>query len=581
MAASSDTQIGVVREVLGARVTVAIDPELAGVAPIWEGRVQPVGQVGALVRIPQGLVDLVAGVSLVGIRQDDSDVGTGVSIGERWMQVQLLGELDASGKFQRGVSSYPGLDDPVHFATASELRGVFPVPDETHVRLGAVAASPTVPVALNLRQFVTRHSAIVGSTGSGKSSTVAALLQRIAGGGWGRANVVVIDPHGEYASALDTHASILSVIGSEEGLLRVPFWALPAAELLGVLAGSTTKTAAQRFSDLVTAGRRAFVSSANWLELEDSAVTADTPVPFNVRQVWFEMDCENSATYPETQGQGDPCVESPGSAGDLRKTVFEPYSLGGAAPFRGPNYGDYGPTPDRIRRTLQDPSMKFFQEPAGTSSGPDPLVEVVEAWLGGSKPISVLDFSGVSSLVADLAVGIVLELLFELSVRSAENGIGRHRPTLIVLEEAHRYLGEGETVGRARRAAERIAREGRKHGIGLSLVTQRPTELPDTALAQVGTIAALRLTNGSDQQRVKAAMPETASGMSDALAALRTGEALVSGEAVVLPTRVVVDRPNPEPDAADASLEAWRGAPTKNDVASVITSWREAMAEGA
>ncbi|MDA0167528.1 DUF853 family protein [Solirubrobacter taibaiensis] len=574
------TQIGMVREVLGAQVTVAIDPRLAGVAPIWEGRLQPVGQVGALVRIPQGIIELIASVALVGIRAGDDEAGLGIAVGERWMKVQLLGELDAAGRFQRGVSSYPALEDPVHFATASQLRAVFPLPDEDHVRLGTVAAAPTVPVALNMRRFVTRHSAIVGSTGSGKSSTVAGLLQKIAGGGWGRANVVIIDPHGEYASALSADANVLSVLESGERLLRVPYWALPARELLGALAGTTTKTAEQRFSDLVTQGRRVFAGEAAWLDLEESAITADTPIPFDLRDVWFQMDFENNATYQEVRGQGGPRISIDGDAESLRKTVFESYSPGGAAPFKGPNYDDFGPTPDRIRRTLGDASMRFFQEPRGNLTGSDPLVGVVEAWLGGEKPLSVLDFSGVNSLVADLAIGVILELLFELTTRSTDSGIGRPRPVLIVLEEAHRYLGESDSVGRARRAAERIAREGRKHGIGLALVTQRPTELPDTALAQVGTLIALRLTNGADQQRVKAAMPESTAGMADALASLRTGEALVTGEAVVLPTRVVIDRPSPEPDAADATLEAWLGDREKNDLSDTISAWRAALAEG-
>jgi DNA helicase HerA-like ATPase len=579
MMRSDATQIGVVREVLGAQVTVAIDPRLAGVAPIWEGRLQPVGQVGALVRIPQGIVELVASVALVGIREGGDEVGDGIAVGERWMKVQLLGELDAGGKFQRGVSSYPALEDSVHFATASQLRAVFPLPDDDHVRLGAVAASPTVPVALNMRRLVTRHCAIVGSTGSGKSSTVAGLLQKIAAG-WGRANVVIIDPHGEYAPALRTDAKVLSVLESDERLLRVPYWALPARELLGALAGTTTKTAEQRFTELVIEGRRAFASDAEWLDLEESAITADSPVPFDLRAVWFEMDFENNATYPALKGQGEACVSTPGDAETLRKTVFKPYSPGSVAPYKGPNYDDFGPTPDRIRRTLSDSAMRFFQEPRGDTAGSDPLVAVVEAWLGDEKPVSVLDFSGVSSLVADLAIGVVLELLFELTTRSTDGGIGRARPILVVLEEAHRYLGDSESVGRARRAAERIAREGRKHGIGLALVTQRPTELPDTALAQVGTLIALRLTNGADQQRVKAAMPESTAGMADALASLRTGEALVSGEAVVLPTRVVVDRPAPEPDAADATLDAWRGEQAKNDLAETIRAWRAALAKG-
>ncbi len=153
MAERDPTCIGRVRHVLGATVTVALDPHLAGVAPIFRGRLQPVGQIGSLVRIPQGPVDLVATVSLVGIAELSGTLKPAESVqhDERWLQVQLLGEIDrGTGRFQRGVGSYPGLDDPVHFATPDQLRSVFPHPDDKHLRLGRLAffarkASPNRP----------------------------------------------------------------------------------------------------------------------------------------------------------------------------------------------------------------------------------------------------------------------------------------------------------------------------------------------------------------------------------------------------------------------------------------------------
>jgi uncharacterized protein len=170
---------------------------------------------------------------------------------------------------------------------------------------------------------------------------------------------------------------------------------------------------------------------------------------------------------------------------------------------------------------------------------------------------------------------VVLSLLFEAAVRTKANdpGIGRPRPVLIVLEEAHRYLGEAAEP-MARGAANRIAREGRKYGIGLMLVTQRPAELPDTALAQCGTLVALRLSNSADQGKIRAALPDTVAGLAAALPALRTGEAIISGEALVLPARILVDRPDPLPLAEDPSLAAWRAAPTTPDLAPALAAWR-------
>jgi len=196
-------------------------------------------------------------------------------------------------------------------------------------------------------------------------------------------------------------------------------------------------------------------------------------------------------------------------------------------------------------------------------------------WLGATKPVSILDFAGVPEEAAELAIGVVMDLLFELAVRSPPDGpgIGRPSPVLVVLEEAHRYLGSDATP-MARDAANRIAREGRKYGIGLLLVTQRPSELPDTALAQCGTLIALRLSNQSDQGKIRAALPDSVAGLAAALPSLRTGEALISGEAIVLPARTRIDLPDPMPMAEDPSLAPWRGDSVAPDLSPALAAWR-------
>ena len=579
MAERDPTRIGKVCHVLGSTVTVAIDPELAGVAPIYRGRLQRVGQIGSLVRIPQGLVDLLATVSLVGIAELSGTIKPAESVqrDERWLQVQLLGEIDrGTGRFQRGVSSYPGLDDPVHFATSNQLASVFPPPDDRHLRVGRLAAAEDVAVCVDASPFVVRHAAIVGSTGSGKTSVVASLLQGFANKGWPAANIVVIDPHGEYTRALREHASVKSVLASGDDQLRVPYWALPAGDIVRIFAGSSGgATFMNRYRELVTAARRKFVEDARWLALDPTTVTADTPVPFDLREVWHTLDSENNETREIKADPETVCTIDKGDAGDLRSARFEPYNPGGQAPHKAPSYGDYGNMPDLLRLGLLDPQLKFFQKPGGNPEGDDPMVGVVRDWLGGTRPVSVLDFSGVPSVAADLAIGVILNLVFEVSLRCEHGGegIGRPRPVLIVLEESHRYLG-GDASVLTRDSANRIAREGRKYGVGLLLVTQRPSELPDTALAQCGTIVALRLSNSEDQGTIRAALPDAIAGLADILPSLRTGEGVISGESTALPARVLFDRPDPRPLADDPSLEPWRKEPTEPDVSEALKAWR-------
>lgn len=574
------TCVGKVRHVLGSTITVALNPDLAGVAPIYKGQLQPIGQIGSLVRIPQGLIDLIATVTLVGISELVDKVAPldAVQRDERWLQIQLLGEIDrATGRFQRGVGTFPGLDDPVHFATPEELAAIFPRADETHLRLGRLAAAEDVPVCVNVSKFVVRHAAVVGSTGSGKTSVVASLMQNFVRGGWRAANIVVVDPHGEYARALADSASVRSVlVGRAENRLRVPYWALPAVDIIRIFTGTSGGASfINRFNELVAQARREFVAAAEWLNLDPTAVTADTPVPFDIRPVWHRLDSENRETRRVKADSATACREDEGDPATLRSARFTPYGQGGQPPHQAPTYGVYGSMPELLRLGLLDQRLRFFQEPMGNHAGPDPLVEVMQEWLGGDRPVSVLDFSGVPATAADLAIGVVLNMLFEVALRSEPEGpgIGRPSPVLIVLEEAHRYLGESANAT-TRDSANRIAREGRKYGVGLLLVTQRPMELPDTALAQCGTLIALRLTNAGDQGAIRSALPDMVAGLAAVLPSLRTGEAIVSGESLVLPVRAILDKPNPMPLAEDPSLDSWRMDPRPPDVAAPLAAWR-------
>lgn len=573
MRLSDATCIGRVRQVLGSTVTVELSKELVGTAPLWRGRVIHIGQVGSIVRIPQGSLTLLGSVVLVGISELSPPLlpSQVVEQGKRWLQVRMLGEVDAFGQFHRGVSMYPGLDDDVHFSTVDDLAMIYPPKKSDRITVGVLAAAPDVQLTLDPSKLVMRHCAVVGSTGSGKTSAVATLLQRFEAE-WPSANIVVIDPHGEYASAVGESSCVRSVGDESLAKLRVPYWALPASRLLSVLCDVESRTVSDRFGELVIEERRAFADDAAWLDVDPQSITADTPVPYDLRSVWYKLDHDNRATFTDQKkttlakfDEGDPAK--------LIGAKFRPHSLGSAAPFKGTTFGHYSPATDRLRLRLADPRFEFFLEIPDAAAA-DPFPAIAAEWLGNDQPVSVLDFSGVPFDVADVAIGLVLDLLLELAVRSTGDGIGRSHPVLLVLEEAHRYL----RIGLAQAAADRIAREGRKYGVGMMMVSQRPSELPETSLAQCGTIFALRLTNSADQSAVRNALPDAVSGLADVLPSLRTGEALVSGEAVALPTRALIDRPFPEPQASDPSLEPWRKKPAIDiDVSNAVAGWRQGI----
>jgi hypothetical protein len=568
---------------LGSLVTAELLEGITGTTPLFRGRVYYLGQIGSIVRIPHGTIDLLGTVTMVGIAEvvGPQTPASMPTQGDRWIQFQLLGELDATGKFGRGVSAYPSMDDSVHFATIEILRAIYPSPGGQWIHIGSLSSMTSEAIAIDSSRLVMRHSAIVGSTGAGKSSAVARIIQSLISSGYRRANIVVIDPHGEYSAALGNWASVHKVVG-EGSSLSIPYWALGLDDTIRVFARPNERAETkQRIQELMTQLRREFLGNAKWPNLDVADVSADSPTPYDIRKLWYLMDFENNATYPKVGDQGDACVEGEGSATDLAPARFKSYGQGGAAPFKGKRHGAWQTLPEKIRNRLLDPRFQFLRREWPDAASPDPLVPVLQQWLGGDRPVSVLDLSGAASEAADVAIGVILSLLFELAVAStSDKGIGRGRPVLIVLEEAHRYLGKNASpaANLACIAAEQIAREGRKYGVGMMAVSQRPAELSDVVLSQVGTIMSLRLTNSIDQSTIRSALPDAVANIAESLPALRTGEALITGEAIPLPSRCMLDRPDPPPQADDPTLKSWLGAESPNDLDAAVANWRSRSA---
>jgi hypothetical protein len=295
--------------------------------------------------------------------------------------------------------------------------------------------------------------------------------------------------------------------------------------------------------------------------LPDLSVTLDTPLPFSVFQLWHDLYSLQYATHTVSENQnqseatrayleaGTPKKKLIGDPDNLEPPQFRPITIEGQnRVYRGSLSTQSRTHLDILESKLRDPRMQFLFRPGEWTVAQDgttksDLDTLLAAWIGADAPISVFDLSGIPPTVVDDLVGAVLRILYDALFWGRLKPEGsRERPLLIVLEEAHAYLG-AQSRGRAAIAARRIAKEGRKYGVGLMLVSQRPSEVDSTILAQCGTIIALRLTNESDQTQVSKCASDSLKGLFSTLPILRTGEALIVGEAVNMPIRAIIDRP--------------------------------------
>jgi hypothetical protein len=483
------------------------------------------------------------------------------------------------------------------------------------VRVGSIASSESIAALVDIDRLVTRHSAVVGTTGAGKSTTVANLLASLTDPSRNpSARVIVLDIHGEYYAALKDRATVFRINANEgqgEKPLFVPYWALSFDELIRVTP----------FAGLGDADRAALVEKVRQLKVDSlskqgrggvtaDTMTVDTPVPFSIHRMWYELYrlvCSTHTAQTTAQSEATEALEVDGQGQQLLGDMvgvsapkYKPITAG------GPNRVYLSGAPLNIKRQivameslLRDSRYDFLFRPGAWCPKPtlqdrdaqpdEDLDSLLKSWVGGDKPITILDLSGVPvSILMDL-VGVLVRLVFDALFwgRFLPEG-GRVRPLLFVLEEAHAYLG-AESNSSAARATKRIVKEGRKYGIGAMVVSQRPSEIDPTILSQCGTIFAMRLGNASDRGHVSGTASENLEGLFSMLPTLRTGEALIVGEAVQLPLRAMIDAPtkNRRPDSHDPKVYdpegagGWNAPRRQEDYGALVERWRSEDAKSA
>jgi hypothetical protein len=601
MPLADPTYIGQVASVTGAIVRVRLREDMPSTLVMIGGESYRVGQIGGFFRVPLGYTNLYAVCTQIGAdaAPPSSAQGTfGPALeddmqlhlsGYRWMTIVLFGEA-LGGEFERGVGQYPTVGDEVHLVTNDDLKVIYgwAKGKKGTISVGRIAAASGISADISVSGLVSRHSAIVGSTGAGKSNLVTVLLETVSDGSLPNARAIVIDPHGEYATALGDRARVFRIRPNEaagERALWVPFWALPFSELQQLTLGGLQPNHEASIRDEVLDMK---VAAAAHLAVPPppETLTADTPVPFSIKKLWYELDKFERMTFPVSAPQTDANAHPPEQVGDamlLRSNRYPAASPYNQAPYKNQKKRNLERQLDLMRSRLRDARFSFLFSPGGgyepdlNGEVQNDLNTLVRDWVGHDKPITIFDVSGLPSEVLPTIVGTMLRIVYDMLFWAQDFPIGgRLQPLLVVLDEAHRFVPEGVDTP-AHRTLSMIAKEGRKYGTGLMLVTQRPSEIDSAILSQCGSMIALRLTNSADRAKVSAAVPDDLGGLVDQLPSLRTGEGVFLGEVMPIPSRVRVRKAKQKPVGDDPKLpDVWQvlDRPDGDLYTQALANWR-------
>lgn len=555
------TVIGYVVDVQGNQLTASLVEDDQGHAPtitIGDEDIL-VGQLGSYVAIRQNDVSIIAIVTRMTeqealaaptIETPGEDTAR-LTFAKRIARLTPIGSIRADGQFDRGVGRYPTTGAEVHAIGSTDIAKMFERFQAKGFSVGTVATHPSLKVCLDPSNLFGRHFAILGQTGSGKSWTVAALVQRTVAV-MPRAHIIILDLHGEYCWKREDGSrhyafadAIVRHVDARE--LEIPYWLMTYAELCDLLIDHTDFSAHNQvaaFRDVL--GRlRAAEGASPGLGLPRT--TLDTPVFFDLAALRTEIESMNGQVM--------------GSSGKL---------------INGTLTGKFDNFLMRLDSKLNDVRYDFLLKPKVRKDSAS-LSSLLRDFVGLGTPksaVTVIDLSSVPFDVRPTVAAQIGRLAFEFNYWNPKY---REFPILLMCEEAHAYIpraSESQFAG-SRKSMERIAKEGRKYGVGLAVVSQRPHEVSETVLAQCGTFICLRITNPDDQAYVRSLVPESEGDLVSVLAGLGRGEALVLGEAVPLPTRLQFDKPNPTPNSDDLDFYAkWRDGPTDLDVDAIVKRWR-------
>ena len=491
------------------------------------------------------------------------------------VRITLIGTLldrvgDDQHVFRRTLETVPEIDANCFSLEGEGLTRFMQVisdvkTDGPKLSLGHFTLDDEAVAYLNGNKLFQRHAVVVGSTGSGKSWTTARLLDQIAK--LPQANVVLFDIHGEYrplASEAFRHLRIAGPSdiengrGLDDGVLHLPYWLLGYEALVSMFVDRSDQNAPNQsmiMTRTVVDTKKAALDPAIHKEILDN-FTIDSPVPFDINAVLDNLKMLDAQMVPGARSGSEK---------------------------QGPYHGKLSRLIGRLEAKRYDRRLAFLFQPPAECMDMGWLERMVHAISAGRASqkgevggIKIIDFSEVPSDVLPLMVSLLAQIVFSSSLWTQND---KRHPIAIMCDEAHLYIPERMQADSSDAVAveifERIAKEGRKYGIGLVVISQRPSEVNRTVLSQCNNVIAMRLTNGDDQSVIKRLLPDSLGSFGDLLPVLDVGEALVVGDASLLPTRIRISEPAMKPDSQTVAFwDRWNETDPRSDTPNAVRSWR-------
>lgn len=556
-------------------------------------------QVGRYLQIAQGNSDY----TIASIRNVRGVLGKDKEDKPAWqfqIECQAVGTLVGGETFERASVLLPVPTEPAYSADAETLDKLFAENANYQFPLGQLSLNKEIALKVHGDRFFSKHIAVVGSTGSGKSCTVARILHDVVGiadgdntnlGNQNNSHVVIFDIHDEYTAAFSLpKAQSFTLNRLDIDSLCLPYWLMNSEELESMFIESNEANSHNQVSQF----KQAVILNKEKHNPEISEVMYDTPVYFSIEEVHRYIENMNREIIGRLDGENRPKLEN-GTLVDNRKdyyfdsicTFVSPSTAQATKATNGPFNGEFNRFVSRLETKLGDKRLRFLLQQSksdGSSYKTDDFEEIMKQFLGylTKANVTIVDLSGIPFEVLSITVSLVSRLIFDFCFHYSklrhENGALNDVPVMIVCEEAHNYIPQRDDAAyrSSRKSLERIAKEGRKYGLSLMVVSQRPSEVSETIFAQCNNFLALRLTNNADQNYVKRLFPDNTSGITDILPNLAPGECVIVGDAVLLPAVMQMPMPQPEPHSQSVCVhkewnEPWRDV-TFSDV---ISRWRK------
>lgn len=562
-------------------------------------------QVGKFLKIEDGNQNYaVAVVNNLTAQKSEKDGAVEWSFVLEASPIGALINNDDKFEFKRGTQVLPVPTEIVHTFGTEDLSIIFSDDSSFGFEIGRLSGNPTVPFCIDGDRFFGKHIGVVGSTGSGKSCAVSSLIQNAVGianaknsnrGSQKNSHVIIFDIHSEYSSAFTVDESEkFSLNKLDVDNLTLPYWLMNAEELESIFIESNEQNSHNQLSQF----KQAVILNKEKHNPDLDKITYDSPVFFSIDEVYNYIYNKNNLTVYEKNSIKyfatlDEEIEYDeeriwhkinflSSTGNSKhKTLDAKVSKEGG--FNG----DFDRFISRLETKLNDKRLAFLLKPVkdnGTEFKTNDFSEVIKQFLGyiDKSNITVVDLSGIPFEVLSITVSLISRLMFDFAfhyskIRHSTNQTN-DIPFLIVCEEAHNYIPKtgGAEFKASKKSIERIAKEGRKYGLSLMVVSQRPSEVSETIFSQCNNFIAMRLTNRVDQNYIKALLPDSSSSLIDLLPSLNQGEAFVVGDSVIIPSLVQLPKPNPEPKSASIdTYKEWAESWKDITFDKIVERWRK------